>query len=337
MKLGILTRDEYLSNGLQTFERNVVPYLHDHEETDTVRISYPKVKNTYPLSRTIQAFRLGARMTSRIDKSGSDVFFVPAQNKMQFNPEKTDARVIPYVHDLMPINSCYPMRNREEKKFPVYVKKFKATRYVMNLKKCEKVLCGSRKVKKVLDRFTDYSGEAKVVYQGVDDKPLIEEDLERDIDLIYCGSTLTRKDPDFIQKAMGKAQAENYAVADVNFRARPPEEAIPGKNFVDVSDEKLSKLFRRSRYYLHPSLNEGFGRPPVEAQRQGTIPLARDFPINREILGEKGEAWIPIETVSDVLEALEKKKGSREAARKNSERFQWEKTRENIKQELMQE
>lgn len=334
MKLGILTREEYVSNGLQTFERNVVPHLHENRELETAKVHYPKVRNTYPFSRTIQAVRLGTRMNKRIEKSGSDVFFVPAQNKMQFNPEKTDAKVVPYVHDLMPINSCYPMRGREEKRLPIYVKKFKASRYVMNLKKCEKVLCGSQKVKNVLNRFTDYSGEAKVVYQGVDDKPLIEEDLERDIDLIYCGSTMTRKDPDFLQRAMGKAQAQNYAVADVNYKARPIEERIPGKSYVGISDEKLSRLFRRSRYYLHASLNEGFGRPPVEAQKQGCIPLARDFPINREVLGEKGKAWIPINSVEDVLEALKDRKGSRKAARENAERFKWSKTRERIKEEL---
>lgn len=53
-----------------------------------------------------------------------------------------------------------------------------------------------------------------------------------------------------------------------------------------VSDEELADAFTRAAAFVWPSLHEGFGLPPLEAQRLGTPVLASDIPINREILGE---------------------------------------------------
>ena len=53
-----------------------------------------------------------------------------------------------------------------------------------------------------------------------------------------------------------------------------------------VSDEELAEAFRGASAFVWPSLHEGFGLPPLEAQRLGTPVLASDIPINREILGD---------------------------------------------------
>ena len=51
-----------------------------------------------------------------------------------------------------------------------------------------------------------------------------------------------------------------------------------------VSDDELADAFARASAFVWPSLHEGFGLPPLEAQRLGTPILASDIPINREIL-----------------------------------------------------
>ncbi|KZE40580.1 glycosyltransferase family 4 protein [Microbacterium sp. T32] len=53
-----------------------------------------------------------------------------------------------------------------------------------------------------------------------------------------------------------------------------------------VSDEELADAFYRATAFVWPSLHEGFGLPPLEAQRLGAPVLASDIPINREILGD---------------------------------------------------
>ena len=53
-----------------------------------------------------------------------------------------------------------------------------------------------------------------------------------------------------------------------------------------VSDDELAEAFARAKAFVWPSLHEGFGLPPLEAQRLGTPVLASDIPINREILGD---------------------------------------------------
>lgn len=53
-----------------------------------------------------------------------------------------------------------------------------------------------------------------------------------------------------------------------------------------VSDEELAEAFSAATAFVWPSLHEGFGLPPLEAQRLGTPVLASDIPINREILGD---------------------------------------------------
>ncbi len=51
-----------------------------------------------------------------------------------------------------------------------------------------------------------------------------------------------------------------------------------------VSDDELAAAFARADAFVWPSLHEGFGLPPLEAQRLGAPVLASDIPINREIL-----------------------------------------------------
>ncbi|MBQ9916846.1 MAG: glycosyltransferase family 4 protein [Microbacterium sp.] len=51
-----------------------------------------------------------------------------------------------------------------------------------------------------------------------------------------------------------------------------------------VSDDELADAFGRASAFVWPSLHEGFGLPPLEAQRLGAPILASDIPINREIL-----------------------------------------------------
>jgi glycosyltransferase involved in cell wall biosynthesis len=155
---------------------------------------------------------------------------------------------------------------------------------------------------------------------------------KRDIDLLYVGGTHGRKNPGFLRECLKKAEEEGYTV-----RTLTGESGWPGEELGELTDEDLAEVYRRTRLYLHPSYVEGFGRPPVEAQRYGAIPLALDTAVNREVLGEKGEAWGEIEDPEDVVEFL--KHGAhpekRQNAKENAQEYSWSETREKFLQELM--
>ncbi len=64
---------------------------------------------------------------------------------------------------------------------------------------------------------------------------------------------------------------------------------IRGKNilnFENVNDEFLSKLYQASDIYLSTSLDEGFGIPPIEAQKFGLPVVARKLGVFDETMGD---------------------------------------------------
>lgn len=53
-----------------------------------------------------------------------------------------------------------------------------------------------------------------------------------------------------------------------------------------VSDEELVSLYKNAYAFLYPSLNEGFGYPPLEAMRFGVPVLTSPFSSIYEICGD---------------------------------------------------
>lgn len=99
-----------------------------------------------------------------------------------------------------------------------------------------------------------------------------------------------------------------------------------------VSDEELAKEYSRARVFVWPSLHEGFGIPPLEAQALGTPVIASDIPINREILGDSARYFAPHNAgaLADQLQAVtdgdELHTELAEAGRRNAARFTWAET-----------
>jgi glycosyltransferase involved in cell wall biosynthesis len=53
-----------------------------------------------------------------------------------------------------------------------------------------------------------------------------------------------------------------------------------------VSDSELSSLYKSAFCFVYPSLYEGFGIPPLEAQAAGTPVIASDISVFREVLND---------------------------------------------------
>jgi glycosyltransferase involved in cell wall biosynthesis len=53
-----------------------------------------------------------------------------------------------------------------------------------------------------------------------------------------------------------------------------------------VSDEELSNYYRHAQLFIYPSLHEGFGIPPLEAQSNGCPVVVSNIPALKEVYGD---------------------------------------------------
>jgi len=99
-----------------------------------------------------------------------------------------------------------------------------------------------------------------------------------------------------------------------------------------VEDEQLASLYRGALAFIHPSREEGFGLPPLEAMASGTTVISADIPVSREILGESA-IYYPVEDyreLSFILKRVENdlvlRKEYASRGRERASLFSWEKT-----------
>ena len=330
--IAVLAQPEYLNNGLQTFEKNVNQYLLDQPGFSGIYHNYRgENKRSYPFSRTVTIYKTGKKLKKEADNY--DKVFIPSQSRATFDPEKVEAQIIPYIHDVLPYTSAHSVGTAKGVKKMVqgFQELFFENSYMENIEKLDKVIAASHQTARDLRYRTNFSGEIQVIYQGVDDMPAIEWSVpnERDIDLIYIGTLHERKNPELIRKTFRKAQRKGFTVASINYQ----ELDLPGKTYTDISDKEMAELLGRSRYYLHPSKIEGFGRGPVEAQRYGCFPLGLDTQINQEVLGDH---FSTIGKAEDVIRIIESEipDNWRRKASEYSKKYTWEKTCKEIEQVL---
>lgn len=99
-----------------------------------------------------------------------------------------------------------------------------------------------------------------------------------------------------------------------------------------VTDAELAEDYRAAVGFIWPSLHEGFGIPPVEAQSLGVPVIASDIPINREVLGEAA-IYFPAAEPKALAAAMEELVADADLRAslsaqgvENSRRFTWDNT-----------
>lgn len=91
-----------------------------------------------------------------------------------------------------------------------------------------------------------------------------------------------------------------------------------------VPDEDLGVLFGKSVGFLFPSLSEGFGLPGLEAIAAGTIVLASDIPVFKEVYKDNILYFNPYDfsSIEKVMEnAINMSKEERERLIEKSQKF----------------
>lgn len=96
-----------------------------------------------------------------------------------------------------------------------------------------------------------------------------------------------------------------------------------------VSDETLRDYYRRARAFIFPSLYEGFGIPPLEAQACGCLVLSSDRSCLPEVLGDSVIYFDPLSEKELKSRILEVSKDSTcysqyiEIGKENVRRYSW--------------
>lgn len=322
MTVAIVKKREWTDKGVDIFERNVIPPLLEHEGVEPIEYNTTDTYQTpehHWFLGYLGRYKRGRQIVKAIRNGGHEKVFLPFQELLTFDPSTLDSQIIPYVHDVIPATTT----------FAGPIPTFLARRYVRNLIECELVLCASEQTKADIMNRTAFNAQAEVIYQGVEPRGPIEG-LDPKYDLMYVGSLHERKNPTFLRKCIEQATDYGFeCIAVLNENADGTDVPCEVRN--GVTDETLQELYASSRYYLHPSKQEGFGRPPIEAQSAGTPAIALNTPINREILGRNGDGWLQVANPQDVLEVLQETSPAeyarlRDAAIVNAERFDWEST-----------
>lgn len=108
-------------------------------------------------------------------------------------------------------------------------------------------------------------------------------------------------------------------------------DAPDGVHFLGrVSDSDLAALYQNARAFIFPSLHEGFGIPPVEAQAAGVPVASSASACMPEVLGDSALYFDPrsIDDIARALERMDSDPTLREqltrAGKMNADRYSWQ-------------
>lgn len=136
-------------------------------------------------------------------------------------------------------------------------------------------------------------------------------------------------------KLVGSARPATMARTDGSPRASEGVELL-GR----VDDETLQRLYAGARGFVFPSLYEGFGVPPLEAQSAGTPVAAAAIPPVKEALGESALYFDPLDedAIVSAIRTLDADAAERERLRAagavNVGRYSWAESARRVSQLL---
>ncbi|MBI3396904.1 glycosyltransferase family 4 protein [Candidatus Woesebacteria bacterium] len=191
--------------------------------------------------------------------------------------------------------------------------------FINALKMSQKILVPSETVKSEICRiYSIKPSKIVVTYEGVDTKLNTNSKhiSTEEKYFLYIGNAYPHKN---LVKAiealliLNKTSRVEYKLFIVSARSVFTErlmnsiKLLGAENIVEitgyVTDEKLSSLYKNSQAFLFPSLSEGFGLPGLEALSSGTLLLASEIPVFREIYSGHAVYFDPRDA-SSIKEAM---------------------------------
>jgi len=321
-------------------DRFTIDFFKESDRIKIVKVSYPAL-----------SFRTLLFLHRVIEKEKIDVFHSP----FLLGPLFSKRPFILTLHDLMVLKfpNFFEGRNFLIK---IFAKLFFSIVVPITSKKCRMILTDSKNVRSETINFLRIAPEKiKVIYPGVDErfkklnsKISIEELHELNPNkkiILYVGNTRPYKNlPRLLEafKLLQKKKSENYqlVIGGGEKRNLPllkkivldlgiEKDVIFSEN---LTDAEVVALMNAADVFVFPSLEEGFGFPPLEAMACGTPVVTSNVSSLPEVVGNAALLVDP-ENVEEIASAIEKvltdEKLREELIRKGFERvkrFSWEKT-----------
>lgn len=265
---------------------------------------------------------------------------------------KYKPKLILTVHDTIQLNT-----NLKATTLPLPVYYFKNLGYKMVFKKAvtnaDRVIAPTNYVRKdVIEKFNIDADKVSVIKEGVSIEQK-RQSFRRSLKsfglkkpyFIYIGNAYPHKNLKRAIEAtayLNNKLDQSIQLAIVSSRnvftkrlARTIKE-LEGEKIIKllgfVPDNELSYLLNNSCAFVYPSLYEGFGLPGLEAMQSGTLVLASDIPVFKEVYKNKAIYFNPHDFTS-IAKAMEEslslsislRKDKIEKANKFVQRYSWRK------------
>lgn len=153
--------------------------------------------------------------------------------------------------------------------------------------------------KDIMDTLKTNKSKIEVIYEAADDLKISDKKEEKIKNyFLYVGNVFQHKNVGLLLVSFKALVKEDPSLRLVfvgreDFLYKKLKEHVKkdvGEEKVifleNVSDEKLSELYRGAIALVRTSLMEGFSLPPLEALENDCLVLASDIPVHREVFGD---------------------------------------------------
>lgn len=254
------------------------------------------------------------------------------------------------IHDLT-LHKYKTVRSSTKDLFTYQLKHFMYKLIIKKaVKSSKKIICPSQFSKRdIIEEFGEEESKIVVTLEGgpsekikniKPDNSILEKNMITNPFVFYVGNAYPHKNLDLIINAIrylpgdikivfaGK-EDEFYKKLKIKVTEKGLKNRIIFTDF--VTDEELVSLYKNADAYIFPSLNEGFGLPPLEAINFGLPPIVANSSCLLEILGDAAIYFDPSDAneLADSIKAIVNNKDLRnkivENGKKQIEKYSWKK------------
>lgn len=248
------------------------------------------------------------RLSWEILKNPVDILFVPAHTYPFFTK-----KIVITIHGLEYENIPQAYSWLERMKLMFFTKR--------NAKRADKIIVPSQSVKNDLIKFYNIKPEKIfVIYHGIEKNENCKLKIKNSRKyILYLGGYHRRKNIEGLKKA--------YEILKNKYKIRH-ELILAGADKYISAEEKWG-LLKNAYIFVYPSLCEGFGFPPLEAQGVGIPVVSSNVSAMPEILGNSAILVNP-KNPEEIAEAIYKiisnenlKNELIKKGQENTKRFSW--------------